>query len=183
MNRSWTAPVTLLGLAVLLAGCRPGAAPAGGKSVTERLLVDQAAQLSFRNHVKTVPDPAGGPGTVLAADRVSRGDHQMVFNQEAGFFVVPEDYRGAVRLRVLVRAERRLRVALVAAGRIRSYYLDVPEEGRWCDLELPLRNLEGKIAPGQTIDDITIWLKCAEGQKELRPGSALYLDRITFRPE
>jgi len=177
-----------------LAGCRAGGdgAGGGGGRVKDRLLVDHATKLSFRNHVKPVPDPAGGAGTVLVGERVSKTEHHMVFEQKDGFFKVPEGHRGAVVARVLVRQERRVRVALVAGEKLKSYYLQVPEEGQWCDLVLPLENLKAKIPAGETINDISMWLLGAEGakdatgkteQKPLKPGSEFYLERLSFRPE
>lgn len=180
----------LVAALVALAGCRAGAG--GGGSMKEQLLVDHAVKLSFRNHVKPVPDPAGGGGTVLVGERVSKTEHHMVFEQKPGFFKVPEGHKGAVVARVFVRGERRVRVALVAGEKLKSYYLQVPEEGKWCDLVLPLEHVKAKISAGETVNDISLWLLGAEGEpdangkketKPLRPGSEFYLERLTFRPE
>jgi hypothetical protein len=172
-----------VGVLLLAAGCRGRDGEEAVGQVGQRLLVDHATELSFRNHVKPVPDPAGGGGTVLVGERVSKSEHHMVFEQKGGFFKVPEGHRGAVVARVFVRQERRVRVALVAGGKLKSYYLQAPEEGRWCDLVLPLDQSQAKIAAGEAIDDISLWLQPPEGVKELRSGSEFYLERITFRPE
>ncbi len=171
-------------LVVLLcaAGCRPKADDPAREAGGARLLVDHATALSFRNHVRTTPDPAGGPGTVLMSDSESRSEHQMVFQQKAGFFLVPREHSGAVVARVYVRQERRVRVALVAGDRLKSYYLQVPEEGRWCDLVLPLTHVASKIPAGGKIDDITLWQLPPEGSKEMKPGAEFYLERLSFRP-
>jgi len=177
----------LVAAAAVLAGaygCRPEAAGTGGPGKDrDMLLVDHATELSFRNHVKPVPDPLGSGGTVLVGERVSKGEHHMVFEQKTGHFKVPEGYRGALVVRVLVRQERRVRVAVVSGEKLRSYYQEVPAENRWCDLVLPLENLRGKIEPGDTVSDLSLWLKPPEGVKELKPGSEFYLERIVLRRE
>jgi hypothetical protein len=177
----------LLIAAVTLAGAfgcssQTGGGPGKGLAMGEILLVDHATKLSFRNHVKPVPDPLGGGGTVLVGERVSKSEHHMVFEQKTGHFKVPEDYRGALVVRVLVRQERRVRVAVVSGDKLKSYYQEVPAENQWCDLVLPLESLRGKIDPGATVTDLSLWLKPPEGAKELKAGSEFYLERIVLRP-
>jgi len=164
------------------AGCGPKAQDPAREAGGLRLLVDHATTLSFRNHVRATPDPAGGPGTVLMSNSESRSEHQMVFQQKTGFFPVPQDHSGAVVARVFVRQERRVRVALVAGDRLKSYYLQVPEEGQWCDLVLPLTHVASKIPAGAKVDDITLWQLPAEDSREMKAGAEFYLQRLSFRP-
>jgi len=185
---SWQGIVIALAVALAGAcGCAPrtpgSSGPGKDLAMGEKLLVDHATKLSFRNHVKPVPDPLGGGGTVLVGERVSKTDHHMVFEQKAGHFVVPEDYRGALVVRVLVRQERRVRVAVVSGSKLKSFYQDVPAENRWCDLVLPLENLRGKLGTGDVVTDLSCWLKAPEGAAELKAGSEFYLDRIVLRGE
>ncbi|HOX06534.1 MAG TPA: hypothetical protein PK280_09045 [Planctomycetota bacterium] len=177
--------IPLLITAALLAGalgCRSqtDGTPAAGRDL---LLADHATKLSFRNHVKPVPDPLGSGATVLSGEKVSKGDHQMVFAQNGGHFKVPADYRGALVLRVLVRQERRVRIAIVSGEKLKSVYLEVPAENQWCDLVVLLEGLRGKLLPGEAVNDLTLWLKPPEGVKELKAGSEFYLERISLRPE
>jgi hypothetical protein len=177
-------PLCAAALLAGAAGCRPpSSGPGGPGKDRETLLVDHATKLDFRNHVKPVPDPLGGGATVLAGDRVSKGDHQMVFVRNAGHFQVPADYRGALVLRVLVRQELRVRVALVSGQKLKSVYLEVPAENQWCDLVVPLAEARDKLSPGDAVNDLTLWLKPPEGVKELKAGSEFYLARIALRPE
>ena len=176
----------LAATSILLAGCMPGGT--GKVQTKDQLLFDAGTKLSFRNHVKPVLDPAGGKRIhmVLVGERVSKTMHHLVFMKKGGFFTVPEGHKGAVVVRLFVRKERRVRIALVAGKKLKSYYLQVPAEGEWCELVLPLKHIEKKIAAGQAVNDISIWLlgaKLPSGKPaKLEKGSKIYLDRVSFRP-
>jgi len=164
----------------LSAGCAQpprAAAPGAGE-----LLFNAAGGADWRNHVQVVPDPAGGPGQALLGERESANRCQMTFTREKGFFVVPENLRGAVVLRLLVQGEGEVKTAVVAGAKLKSYYRSLPETNRWCDLVLPLSGAAGKLAPGDRVNDITLWLNPVAGKTILPKESKFYLERATFRP-
>lgn len=178
--------VAVVAVILLLAtlGCDPATVPTGPKEkqpMPEITLIDPHVKFSFRNHVTAVADPLGGQATVWSGERVSSRVHQMTFVQKTGFFEVPADYRGSLVARLLVRQERRVRIAVVSGTKIRSYYREIPVENQWFDLVLPLEELRGKLEPGDKVDDMTLWLRAAEDAKELKDGSEFYLERIVLR--
>jgi hypothetical protein len=173
----WLAAPVVAGL-FCGAGCAhppEGAASAGGT-----LLFDAAGGADWRNHVKVVSDPAGGAGLTLLGERVSRDSCQMTFTKQSGFFTVPAEMRGAVVLRLLVQGEAQIRVALVAGPKIKSYYRLPPATNAWCEVVLPLSEAGGKLAPGDRVNDITLWLKPPAGQSVLEPQARFLLERATF---
>jgi hypothetical protein len=146
------------------------------------LLFNAAGGTSWRNHVTPVPNPAGS-GDVLQAERVERHRFQMSFIQKDGFFVMPDPLRGAVRLRLLVQREGRIRVALVSGAKIKSYYQSPPVTNQWFEMTLPLAEAAGRLAPGDRINDITLWLgQAAEGQT-LAPDAQFYFDEARLLAE
>lgn len=175
----WIAAPVIAGL-FCGAGC---AHPPSDAAAAGTLLFDAAGGSDWRNHVKVVSDPAGGTGSALLGERVSRDSCQMTFTRQQGFFAVPAEMRGAVVLRLLVRGEAQIRVALVSGAKIKSYYRPPPATNRWCNLVLPLSEAEGKLAPGDRVNDITLWLKPPAGRSDLAPEAGFYLDRAAFMPE
>lgn len=157
--------------ALLLAGCAaltPDGAPLDGE-----LLLDHASGTTGRAHCTVVADPFGNGGQVIEGERLEDGRHKTSFFNDNGFFAVPGEWNGAVVARLAVRGSRKLRIALVSeTGKLKSYYVDAPGAGRWCELRLPLPHISGRIQPGGKIVDISIWQLTGR-----RPGG-LFVDRI-----
>jgi len=141
-------------------------------------LFDAQGGTTSRPHCHTVDDPFGGTGKVITGEVVEKDYNKTTFLNGKGFFVVPPGWKGSVVLRVAVRAERKLRVALVSeSGPLKSYYPELPAEGKWCEVVLPLRELSAKIKAGEKIVDISVW--------QLGGGKAggLYVDHALLRGE
>jgi hypothetical protein len=162
-----------------MAGCvtRTGGQGASG----DRVLFDSSGGSTYRNHVKAVPDPAGGAGTVLVAERVAKDSCQMTFVKDGGFFAVPQDYEGNVVLRILVQGKVRLRVAMVSGEKLKSYYRELVGKNEWIEIALPLSDLRDKIPTGDRVNDITLWLLAPEKGAVLDKDARLYLDRAVLR--
>jgi len=159
-----------------LAGC-------GGPIMTETLILDTAGhQWSTRVHVKDVADPfpsAEPPATVMLG-RPGGGEseptvNKMTFATGRGFFKVPEAGECELVMHVAVTKLTKLRV--VVSGRdpkgYKTYRVELPAEGRWCELAIPLDPARNQ--PGSTVDDITIFQSGAD------KTAKLYLDRIRLR--
>jgi len=180
MNRHCTLRLPAVAVAIsLAAGCMT--ARTGGED-RGRLLFDAVVGTTFRNHVRPVADPVHGDGIVLLGERVSGDRCQMTFVNRDGFFVVPEGHTGRVTVRVLVRGEGRIRIALVSRRKLRSYYFDAPPPGQWTELELPLTHVEGRIEEGSPVNDITMWLLSSAKGEPLEKNAAVYFDRAVFHP-
>jgi hypothetical protein len=177
MNEAYAAfPLAGLVVCLSLAGCLaprpPGAA----------LLFDAAGGTTWTNHVKLVPDPAGGEQKVLLGERVAKDSCQMTFINDKGFFAVPDGLRGAVIMRLLVRGEGQVRVALVSGQKMKSYYRRPLATNQWCEITLPLAELKGKVDAGDRINDITVWLQALQKGAPLAADARIYLDRVVFDP-
>ncbi|MFW6158469.1 MAG: hypothetical protein ACOC8E_03840 [Planctomycetota bacterium] len=141
--------------------------------VRRTLLIDHASGTTSRAHCTVVADPFGDGGNVIEGERLEDGRHKTSFFNDNGFFVVPDEWDGVVVARLAVRGSRKLRIALVSeTGKLKSYYVDAPGAGRWCELRLPLPHVAGRIRVGEKIVDVSIW-QLAQG----RPGG-LFVDRI-----
>lgn len=152
------------------------AGPLVGCAGRETLLLDHRSGTTGRPHCTTVRDPFGGAGLVITGEFIGDGHNKTTFLNKDGFFVVPPEWRGSVVLRIAVRGSRKLRIALVSErGKLKSYRPELPAEGRWCEVVLPLRHISSTIRPGEKIVDITIWQ--VESDKE----GALYVDRALLR--
>lgn len=172
-------PPLLIAIGLMLAGYI--ASRMQGQS-SESLLFDAKTGTTWRNHVTIVPDPLGSTNEVLFAERVAKDRCQMTFVNSKGFFVVPEGYEGSVVLRTLVKGRGRLRIALVAGEKIKSYYRIPSATNTWVEVELPLVESKGKLQPGDKIADITVWLLAPEGATQLASDAQLFLERATYRP-
>ena len=170
----------LAAAALAAAGCRTQ----GEARVQElgRALFDVDGGTTWKNHVTAVPDPGGSGRRVWDGEKVSSTSQKMSFVNSGGFFTVPDGYRGRAVLRLWVSGSRRLRVAMTGK-QTRSYYLAAPAEGRWFDLELPLEHLRGKLAEGEPVDDITVWLQPPVDGGTLPEGSKLYLEKALLRAD
>ncbi|MGQ9660929.1 MAG: hypothetical protein ACUVWX_01155 [Kiritimatiellia bacterium] len=168
----------LIAIGLMLAGCIAAQMYGNG---SDSLLFDARGGTTWRNHVKVVPDPLGSTNEVLFAERVAKDRCQMTFVHSKGFFVVPEGYEGSVVLRTLVKGRGRLRIALVAGEKIKSYYRIPFATNTWVEVELPLVESKGKLQPADKIADITVWLLAPEGETQLASDAQLFLARATYR--
>jgi len=169
MKPAWV----LLAAGVLLAGCwlapGGGARPAAG----DQLLVDAAGGGTSRIHCRNVPDPFGGGGQVIAGELVEKDMHKTTFLHKEGFFAIPALGRADLVVRLAVKGERKVRIALVNdQGTVKSFYRELPEENRWITLRLPLEDVLAKLPAGEKIVDLCIW--------QLGGGkpAGLYVDRL-----
>ena len=157
-------------LIVLAAGC------AGPSFGFEEQLLDYQSGTTGRAHCTVINDPFGGNEKVVLGELVEKGSNKTGFFNSEGFFAVPDEWKGRVVVRLAVKGSQKLRIALVAkGGKLKSYYVDAPVAGEWCDLVLPLTHISSKIQPGEKIVDISIW------QLEGAKTGALYVDRVSLR--
>jgi hypothetical protein len=147
----------------LLAGCNGGGeAPSEEPKKKGEVVFDVNTEFSFKNHFKKSTDPLGKDQVFQTADKHKK----MTFVQKTGFFTVPAGHKGRVVLEVLVQKARKLRVTMVGEKKHKSYYLDAPVEGKWFELSLPLADLKEKVAEGEKVVDVTVWIKPdAKGEK------------------
>ena len=135
-------------LAGLLSGC----------AAHETLLFDVNHGTTARPHCTVVDDPFGGTGKVVVGEPVGKNANKTTFINGKGFFAIPAEWEGSVFIRLAVRGSRKLKVQMVAKGRRpKSYYPELPAEGKWCEVELPLAGTEKRIAAGAKVNDITVW--------------------------
>jgi hypothetical protein len=165
---------------VLAAGALAGC---GGRSVTGTLIVDTAGrQWTTRVHVKDVADPfaASPPPALVMRGEPGGGEgeptaNKMTFASRGGFFQMPAT--GECELVLRVAAVRLTKLRVVVSGRdpdgYKTYRIELPAEGRWCELAIPL-NRERNL-PGSTVDDITLFQSGAD------KAARLYLDSIRLR--
>jgi hypothetical protein len=163
----------------LLAGCSGGKSDVKQEKRKGKIVFDVNTQFSFKNHFKKSTDPLGKSEVFQTAD----GAKKMTFVQKTGFFVVPAGYSGKVILEVLVQKARKLRVTMVGKEKHKSYYLDAPVEGKWFELSLPLADMKERVAEGEQIVDITVWIKPDAKGKKLPPDAQMYLRRALLVAE
>lgn len=144
------------------------------------ILFDTNGGTDWRNHVKVVPDPTGGSSDVLIGERVSPKTCQMTFTRKTAFFIVPDKMAGAVSLRLLAQNANRVKVALVSGKKIKNYYRNLPIADEWCEVILPLSESEGKLQPGDMVNDITLWLVPSEGEETLPQDARFYLSEASY---
>jgi len=153
-------------LAGLLTGC----------AAHETLLFDVNHGTTARPHCTVVDDPFGGTGKVVVGEPVSKNANKTTFINGKGFFAIPPEWGGSVFIRLAVRGSRKLKVQMVAKGRRpKSYYPELPAEGKWCEVELPIRNVSDRARPGDKVVDFSIWQ--LDGGKE----GALYVRDARLR--
>jgi len=156
----------------MLVGChgvtRPPALEVPGAKTT--FLFDAVEGATRRLHFEAVPDPFGGPGTVARGTAGLHGGQKLVFLNDRGFFAMPADATGrSVVIRMAVRGQRSVRIALVAKGKGFSYRATLPAEGKWCDVEVPLSSAGNRVPAGAKIVDVTLF------GSDPSPGAALYV--------
>jgi len=135
-------------LAGLLSGC----------AAHETLLFDVNHGTTARPHCTVVDDPFGGTGKVVVGEPVGKNANKTTFINGKGFFAIPAEWEGSVFIRLAVRGSRKLKVQMVAKGRRpKSYYPELPAEGKWCEVELPIRNVSDRARPGDKVVDFSIW--------------------------
>jgi len=150
----------------LLAGC----------ASQDTLLFDVDGGTTARPHCTVVDDPFGGPGKVLVGEPVEKNANKTTFINSKGFFAIPPEWGGSVFIRLAVRGSRKLKVQMVAKGcRPKTYRFELPVEGRWSEVELPVRNASDRTKPGDTVFDVSIWQ--LDGGKQGR----LWVDRAVLR--
>ena len=175
-------------IAVALAGCnRPAAGPtataapaasaptpaADGGQTT--VLFDAAKDATAGAHRAVVPDPFGGQGDVLAGVLGHHQEQQLVLVNGQGFFTVPADRKGcSVVFRLAVTGPRGVRIVFSTSGQSVSYSTTVPDEGKWCDVSVPLSTVADRLGAGNKVFDITLF------QKDLSGKARLYLQRIAL---
>ncbi len=153
-------------LAGLLTGC----------AAHETLLFDVNHGTTARPHCTVVDDPFGGTGKVVVGEPVGKNANKTTFINGKGFFAIPPEWGGSVFIRLAVRGSRKLKVQMVAKGRRpKSYYPELPAEGKWCEVELPIRNVSDRARPGDKVVDFSIWQ--LDGGKE----GALYVRDARLR--
>jgi len=157
-------------IAALLAGLPAGCASRGTP------LFDAHSGTTARPHCTVVDDPFGGPGEVVTGEPVGKNANKTTFINDKGFFAIPPEWEGVVFVRLGVRGSRRIKVQMVAKGRRpKSYYFELPAEGKWCEVELPIRNLSDRAKPGDKVVDFSIW------QLDGGRNGALYVRGARFR--
>ena len=135
-------------LAGLLSGC----------AAHETLLFDVNHGTTARPHCTVVDDPFGGTGKVVVGEPVGKNANKTTFINGKGFFAIPAEWEGSVFIRLAVRGSRKLKVQMVAKGRRpKSYYPELPAEGKWCEVELSIRNVSDRARPGDKVVDFSIW--------------------------
>jgi hypothetical protein len=165
----------LLSAGALLVGCAPQSG--GDAAVKGKVIFDTASGLTFKNHVEVTADPAGGAGQVFA----TADEHKkMTFVNGQGFFAVPAGHAGRVSLRLYAVGVPRLRIAVVGEKKHKSFYVKPPAEGSWFDLDLELAECRDRIAEGEQVKDITIWIKPLEQGGKVPTESRLYCAGGTF---
>ena len=148
----------------------------GGCASQETLLFDVAGGTTARPHCTVVADPFGGTGKVVVGEPVENDANKTTFINAKGFFVIPPEWAGSVFIRLGVRGSRKLKVQMVAQGRRpKTYRFELPTEGTWCEVELPIRNVSDRAKPGDTVFDFSIWQ--LGGGRDGR----LYVDRAMLR--
>lgn len=171
----------LAAAALLPAGCRPTAEKKGSavkEATKDTPVFDVETGFSFKNHFKKSGDPAGDSALVFqTADKHKK----MTFVQKDGFFTVPAGHRGTLVLSVLLQKARRLKVAVVGEKSHKSYYLEVRQEGLWTEVSLPLSDLKGKVAEGEKVNDVTVWLKPDKKGEKLPAEAQLFLRKAVLR--
>ena len=170
------AVVLVSAAAMLLAGCGP-AGEEKPKMETKTLFSVEGGGLTFKNHVKSVADPTGADGQVF---QTSDGNKKMTFVNGKGFFTVPAGHKGRVIVRLYATAVVSLKFAVVGEEKHRSYYRKVPETGRWFEVELPVADLKDKVAEGEKVKDITVWLKPLEKGGKIPADPQLYCSGAKF---
>ncbi|MHC4914456.1 MAG: hypothetical protein ACYTGB_03110 [Planctomycetota bacterium] len=160
---------------LLLAGCGPAAEEK--PEMETKTLFSVEGGLTFKNHVKAVADPAGGGGQVF---QTSDGNKKMTFVNGEGFFTVPAGHTGRILVRLYATAALNLKFAVVGEKKHRSYYRKVPETGKWFEVELPVADLKDKVAEGEKVKDVTVWLKPLEKGGKVPADAQLYCSGARF---
>ena len=158
----------------LLVGCNGGnKAPAESAKKEAKVVFDVDTSFSFKNHFKKSTDPLGKDEVFQTADKAKK----MTFVQKTGFFAVPAGHRGKVILEILLQKARKVKVIMVGPKKHKSYYPDAQVEGKWFELELPLSDMKEKVAEGEKIVDITVWIKPDEKGGKLPADAQMFIRR------
>lgn len=173
----WRTIFTVMIAIVATAGC------ATERQVLPKVVLTlEGGQWAERIHVHDVDDPfilsqppirvmagepAGGVGTPTP--------RKMTFLCKDGFFSVPAS--GAPELHMTIGVVGLRKIHVYVGGRDpkghKRYCLELPAEGCWCEVVIPL--LLDRNKPGSTIEDITIF------QVGEQAGAGLYLKKIVLR--
>ncbi len=159
----------------LLAGCNGGdKATAETPKREAKVVFDINTAFSFKNHFKKSTDPLGTTVVFQTADRARK----MTFVQRGGFFTIPADHKGKVVLELLLQDARKVTVVMVGASKkSKSFHPGPQVEGKWFDLALPLADMKEKLAEGEKVVDITVWIKPDQKGQKLPAGAQMFIRR------
>jgi len=118
---------------------------------------------------KGVADPFGDKGNALKAGRGHHEEQQMVLSGQE-FFKVPAaaDRAGQTLVfRLAVNGPRSVRIVFTAKDKSVSQTVNLPEEGKWCDVEVPMAAIGERLGDGAAVVDISLFQKDAAGTGSL----------------
>ncbi|KKK63077.1 hypothetical protein LCGC14_2997950, partial [marine sediment metagenome] len=123
-----------------------------------------------RGHFELAKDPFGGEGQVWRGTHGAHGGKKIVAINSEGFFVMPDRPElASVRIRLAVHGGLDVKVVVGGDGKFFSFHRTLPAAGRWCDLDLPLSAMAGRVGGGTKVVDITVM------HKDPSPAAALYV--------
>jgi hypothetical protein len=118
---------------------------------------------------KAVADPFGGDGKAIKAGRGHHEEQQLVLSGKE-FFKVPaaaERANQTLVFRIAVNGPKSVRIVFTANDKSGSQTVTLPDEGKWCDVEIPMAAIGERLGDGAGVVDISLFQKDQPGTGSL----------------